>query len=614
MIFKKNDGKKVAAFYKNKHFLTLSYRLELFTSIIPIPSYVYFVAVVGAFKTSDQLRSVAISGFIAGIYTVLWGLIYRFLKMKSIFLRIKYLEKEISPNQIDIRKLKTDILNYPYKEVNVIISRWLLGCTTGIVFYYFLQKEIPIVALIAMYSGLIFVLPISSVMYLFETELQMKEILENEIFHGIEVDKNDIQYLGYFLRILLSVVAVAITPMSIMGFIIYSMVAQTLLVDNPIMHIVLLSAQSIFSMLIVSYTIAKSVKSGLAINNETLKQIGQGNFFHLSSRSSGDEFGDQGYMIGVITSNLRNMYDEIMNLNHGLEKKVEARTKDLQKSIEEIQKLKVQQDGDYFLTSLLTKPLYFNANKSESVKTEFIIKQKKKFSFKNREADLGGDICVTGNLKFRSEFGTIENYTMAFNGDAMGKSMQGAGGSIVMGVVLNSIMERSASNKRVLEISPAKWLTRLYREVHSVFKTFNGSMVISGTVVLINDDTGITYYWNAEHPYSVLYKDKKASYIEKTLNLRKLGLDSEFQFKIFQMTLRDGDSLIMGSDGRDDILISKPDGQKGMNEDDLLFLNCVEKANGDIYEIYNELASIGEITDDLSLLRIEYHRPVKSSG
>ncbi|MCE9500761.1 MAG: hypothetical protein K8R21_09705, partial [Leptospira sp.] len=94
----------------------------------------------------------------------------------------------------------------------------------------------------------------------------------------------------------------------------------------------------------------------------------------------------------------------------------------IEEKMNEIQLLKVQQDGDYFLTSLLAKPLFYNANKSENVKSEFVIKQKKNFEFRNKFADLGGDICVTGNLKF----GTTDNfrrYTMAMNGDAMGKSM-----------------------------------------------------------------------------------------------------------------------------------------------------------------------------------------------
>ena len=39
-------------------FWNLSLRLELFTSFIPIPTFVYFIAVVGAFKTEEDIKSV----------------------------------------------------------------------------------------------------------------------------------------------------------------------------------------------------------------------------------------------------------------------------------------------------------------------------------------------------------------------------------------------------------------------------------------------------------------------------------------------------------------------------------------------------------------------------
>ena len=74
----------------------------------------------------------------------------------------------------------------------------------------------------------------------------------------------------------------------------------------------------------------------------------------------------------------------------------------------------------------------------KDVKTEFIIHQKK-FEFRNKSADLGGDICITGNLKF----GTPDNYkrfTMAMNGDIMENQCKVPVVLLVMGVVINAIM------------------------------------------------------------------------------------------------------------------------------------------------------------------------------
>ena len=58
----------------------------------------------------------------------------------------------------------------------------------------------------------------------------------------------------------------------------------------------------------------------------------------------------------------------IEEYNKTLELKVEQRTEELKKTLDEVQALKVQQDGDYFLTSLLLQPLgrnYANSKKRD---------------------------------------------------------------------------------------------------------------------------------------------------------------------------------------------------------------------------------------------------------
>ncbi len=288
-----------------------------------------------------------------------------------------------------------------------------------------------------------------------------------------------------------------------------------------------------------------------------------------------------------------------------LEEKVKSRTKQVEEQMDEVNKLKLQQDGDYFLTSLLAKPLLMNANKSDIVKTDFIIKQKKRFEFKSKNVELGGDICITGNLRLGTK-NNHKRYTMAMNADAMGKSMQGAGGALVMGVVMNSIMARSAAKDWILDRTPIDWLTDVYYEIHKIFKAFNGSMVISTVVMLVDEEDGIVYYFNAEHPFSVIFRNGKAQFIEDKLNLRKLGLDSEIPFQVFQFELEVGDVIIIGSDGRDDIDLSPNEPVRNINEDESLFLEHVIVSDGNIEKTLEVIQTKGELIDDFSLLRIGY--------
>lgn len=315
--------------------------------------------------------------------------------------------------------------------------------------------------------------------------------------------------------------------------------------------------------------------------------------------------------IGFLTTSFNSMVHSIRDARarlqdyaNNLEDKVKERTAELNKTLEQVHALKIQQDGDYFLTSLLAKPLFFNANKSRSVRTDFLIRQKKRFEFRNKQSELGGDICITGNLRF--SYAPERRFVVSLNGDAMGKSMQGAGGSLVMGVVMNSIMARSAKNNRILTVSPDQWLKDVYEEVHSVFLAFNGSMVISVVMSIVDEATGEMWYWNAEHPFQILYRNGKASFIEEDLQLRKVGLESEIPFRVRKFQLQPNDVIFMGSDGRDDIDLTPDQPVRSINEDEFLILKRVEEADGDLEGILERLLATGELTDDLSFLRLEF--------
>ncbi len=336
-----------------------------------------------------------------------------------------------------------------------------------------------------------------------------------------------------------------------------------------------------------------------------VKEVNEGDLDVKVPVHVNDEIGFLADSFNKMVASIKDARRQLEDYAENLELKVQERTKEVQEKMEEIQRLKIQQDGDYFLTSLLAKPLFYNANKSELVRTDFFVHQKKQFEFRKKTGDLGGDICVTGNLKLGKP-DNYRRYTVAMNGDAMGKSMQGAGGSLVMGVVMNSIMARSAGNKRILNRTPDEWLTDVYEEINSVFKSFNGTMVISATVFVVDDETGECWYFNAEHPFSVLYRDGKASFIETELQLRKLGLDSEIPFEVKKFQLLPGDTVIMGSDGRDDIDLTPDKEYRTINEDEEIFLKHVEEAKADIYEIEKILKKKGDITDDLSLLRLDF--------
>lgn len=305
----------------------------------------------------------------------------------------------------------------------------------------------------------------------------------------------------------------------------------------------------------------------------------------------------------VLANSFVKVHEEVENLNKNLESKVEERTVELNQSLKQVQSLKEQQDGDYFLTSLLINPLAKNENKSQTVITEFYTKQKKVFEFRGSANEIGGDICIADQIQLNAK-----PYVVFINGDAMGKSIQGAGGALVLGVVFHAVVARTKANSNS-NMEPETWLKQLFLELQTTFESFDGSMLSSIVLGLVCEQSGLLYYINAEHPWSILYRDKKASFIESELTMRKLGFPRNgYQFSVIKLQLLPGDELICGSDGRDDLAIFKDPNseEKQINEDTSLILKWVEKSGADLQKIAHYLQEFGELTDDLTFIKVTY--------
>lgn len=288
---------------------------------------------------------------------------------------------------------------------------------------------------------------------------------------------------------------------------------------------------------------------------------------------------------------------------------VVAASRQLKKSLDLVNELKTQQDGDYYLTSLLLNPLGVNAvDEGLNVDVDFFTKQKKNFEFKNQKRAIGGDISIAHTVQFSTGPATV-----FLNADAMGKSMQGAGGALVLGAVFQSIIERT---RQQANIEPETWLKNVFLELQKVFESFDCSMLVSIYIAVLENNTGMMYYLNAEHPWGVLYREGKAMFLQNRSYYRKLGTPGlQDEIMVDRIQLKPGDIVLLGSDGRDDIALPATEtGVRVINEDESLFLKHVEAADARLEEIYRLIAASGEITDDLSLVRVQYNAPREPSS
>jgi hypothetical protein len=588
-------------FEPKKIFTKLTIQLELFTHLVPVPLLIYFSIVVAAFKNPDEQMIGALSGGASGGLMVLLGVLWRYFVLKGDLETLNKLNEDNSIPISEIEHIKLHLLKHPFNEGKVIMLRWFAGVIIAHILVLIFIGYRPVLHLTIPFVFLI-IIPISYVAYLFLSENIIRHYLHSPNIRNVQLDINDIPKMNYFYRLLLAIFALAIMPITLLGYLLFAVTQGNISLENPLFHICIITAMFLVPVIIATYAVARAVKNGLYDINFVLGELGKGKLDVKSVPASADEFGKQAHHLGLVINNLRDMYNQIKDLNENLEQKVIERTEELRRSLEEIKKMKHQQDGDYFLTSLLLKPLNYNHVYNKMVNVDFFIKQKKKFSFKQWNEEIGGDLCCAAEIKLRKK-----SYMVFANADAMGKSIQGAGGALVFGAVFQALVERTLFLPEFQDQMPETWLRYSFIELHKIFETFDGSMLISAVIGLIDIETGLVYYMNAEHPYPILFRDGKAQFLPDIHIFRKFGtcgVRGQLYVQCFQLQLRD--SLWIGSDGKDDICLQDKKEERVINEDELLILKVLEESKGNLKQTFENLQKKGEITDEFSLRRNSY--------
>ncbi|MCS7204160.1 MAG: SpoIIE family protein phosphatase [Leptospiraceae bacterium] len=370
-----------------------------------------------------------------------------------------------------------------------------------------------------------------------------------------------------------------------------------------IFSLILLGVIGGFYFLFLRYTFIIPIKNII----KGIKKVNQGDYYTRIAITSKDELGYIASTLNRMLSSIRKKNKELQNYAKKLHEMVENQTKKLKDTIEEIHRLKEIQDGDYYLTYLLLKELGTFQIKEKNIQVEYLLKQKKEFSFRGKKGEIGGDLCMARTIYLKER-----PYLFFLNADSMGKSLQGAAGGLIIGSVLESIIDRTIHAFIFKNYSPERWLKNTYRELKHIFDSFRGSMGATMIMGLIDHLSGTIYFINAEHPYAIVYRNGKAFFIENATHLPRLGVDTPLDvsndfttIKIFK--LKDQDTLFVGSDGKDDIKFSNGE----INSEPELFLKVIEAQSGNIKKIYEHLQEQGEIVDDISILKITYYSPKK---
>lgn len=306
-----------------------------------------------------------------------------------------------------------------------------------------------------------------------------------------------------------------------------------------------------------------------------------------------------GFLTLILANKFVRMKEKLKSWNRVLETAIRNRTQKLSSSLEEIRSLKEQQDGDYFLITLLFQPFLSKNLKTSQAQIDIHRKQFKSFQFKNRTYELGGDVVLSETVSISGI-----SYQALINADAMGKSLQGASGALVFCSIVKSFLQTQDYEFR----NPENWLFLLYRNLQAVFESFDGSMLVSGILSLYRMETGDLFFLNCEHPPIILVRNGKASYLHEDAVLRKIGFpDPDSKVKVEHFRLQSEDVVLYGSDGREDLYFqnSFDSSRKQKVSSPDLFFDLVQTEIPDLAELEMKIVQKAELSDDLSFLKIQ---------
>jgi Stage II sporulation protein E (SpoIIE) len=295
--------------------------------------------------------------------------------------------------------------------------------------------------------------------------------------------------------------------------------------------------------------------------------------------------------------------DMIAAREAALESAIELREKTrlVEEALKKVNALKLKQDGDYYLTSMLLQPFQVNRSQSAAVQVDWLVRQKTQFTYKKWNAEIGGDLCLSDSISLMNR-----HFTFFVAADAMGKANQGACGALILATIVRTYVERTKKSSQMNQAYPERWLKLLHSELQAGFAGFEGLMMISAFIGLVDEASGWMYFFNSEQPQLVSYRNGKARYVCRENPCEKIGLPLSQEGIIIDLyEIQPREVMVIGSDGRDDIRISGD----AISDDPAMFLRHVEEAGADLQRIWQNTLKTGEVIDDFSLLSIQLKEP-----
>jgi methyl-accepting chemotaxis protein len=297
---------------KGRFILKLTLRLELYTNFIVVPLVVYFGQLTGHYSPEGQkmLNSTAL---IIPTFNLIIATILRIIILNVIMRKINS-DDENTP----FAKIKKRLLNYPRIEVIIISVRWAFGLSmTFLVMYYLEFAEAS--RAFTYFIDILMCGTVNAVISFFTTENMISRILKTPRFAATPLPAGSYSPVGIQLRLLMTVIAVLIIPIVIMGYMVVLISSGIVKIDKFAGHLLFIVIMSLATLAVVLYESTRGIRNGMKMTISALEKLG-GNDFNIDNIAMLDrsEIGIISQYVNMLAASLRNFVRKNNALNEQL--------------------------------------------------------------------------------------------------------------------------------------------------------------------------------------------------------------------------------------------------------------------------------------------------------
>ena len=248
-------------------FTRLSVVLELYAYSLPVLLLAYYGVVCG--NLLPYMLAYTVSALAGSAVSLVFALYMRWRRISPIFRMLQ--NEQLSGD--DLRKCKIALLTHPRFEASLLLVRYPFGVGTAILFLYVFGVMDP-VRLIVMIMGMIMVIPVTGIFFMFQSEVFLSEFLNSERLSSIVIERSKFKPFNIDKRVMATLISLLIVPLIV--FITFIVEMHSGILSAPLIHVVIMTVLLAATTVMSGLLFARSIKSTLTEVGKALNRISAG--------------------------------------------------------------------------------------------------------------------------------------------------------------------------------------------------------------------------------------------------------------------------------------------------------------------------------------------------